>query len=76
MLSPAGSSYLSDLRDTLVKTAYERRDVWPSRQKALEDLKTSRRTTTWHPRTVELFVVSSSLHPSERLPILYAGACT
>jgi len=56
MLSPAGPEYLYPLRNELIKSAYQRRDVWPSREYALQDLKSRPRTAIWHPRILELFV--------------------
>jgi hypothetical protein len=55
MLSPGGQEPVYLLREKLVKSAYERRDVWPSREKALQSLKSN---TRWHPRVQELFIVS------------------
>ncbi|KDQ62330.1 hypothetical protein JAAARDRAFT_149140 [Jaapia argillacea MUCL 33604] len=56
MLSPAGPEWLYGLRSRLVKYAYERRDVWASREHALESLKKGKRTEIWHPKVLELFV--------------------
>ena len=39
MLSPDGRERLRDLRVKLVRSAYERRDVWATREEAWEDLK-------------------------------------
>lgn len=58
MLSPAGPDYFNDLRKRLVKGAYERRDVWPTREEAKEALINRPRTSKWHPRVLDLYVVS------------------
>lgn len=60
MLSPGGPEYLYPLRTMLVKSAYERRDVWPSRENALQNLRNRHRTAKWDPRILELFVVSAA----------------
>ena len=57
MLSPDGPQYFYDLRRILLKKAYERRDVWASREHALSALKTRNRTSRWHPRVLDLYVV-------------------
>lgn len=57
ILNPLGHHLLQWLREALVKSAYERRDVWPSRAHALANLKAKQRTSKWHPRVTELFVV-------------------
>lgn len=59
MLSPGGPEYLYPLRDTLVKSAYARQDVWSSREHALRNLRSRHRAAKWHPRILELFVVSA-----------------
>lgn len=57
MISPAGPQHLKNLRSILVKGAYERRDVWPNAEQAMEALKRRARTTKWDPRILDLFVV-------------------
>jgi hypothetical protein len=57
MLSPDGPEYFYDLRRTLLKKAYERRDVWADREHAKIALKTRRRTARWHPRVLDLYIV-------------------
>ena len=57
MISPAGPQHLKNLRSILVKGAYERRDVWPDAEQAMEALKGRSRTTKWDPRILDLFVV-------------------
>jgi len=56
LLSSVGSEPLRGLRDILIKGAYERRDVWPSRERALEALKGRNRTAKWHPQVLDLYV--------------------
>ncbi|KAJ7721143.1 Alpha/beta hydrolase fold-1 [Mycena metata] len=58
-LSPAGSNHLHRLRELLVKGAYERRDMWPNREVAMQGLKRRSRTTKWDPRILGIFVVTS-----------------
>lgn len=64
MLSPAGPEHLKKLRALLIKGAYERRDVWPSRETAMAALEKRERTKKWDPRILHLFVVrlSPALH--------------
>lgn len=57
LLSPGGKEHVYSLRKRLVRSAYERRDVWPSREDAFQSLKMK---TSWHPRVIELFVVKIS----------------
>ncbi|KAI5116764.1 hypothetical protein M0805_004981 [Coniferiporia weirii] len=67
MLSPGGPEHLQPLRVDLVRGAYERRDVWPSRQHALEALKQRGRTRMWDPRMLEVFVkYGLRTHPGAR----------
>ena len=58
MLSPGGREPLKPLRFDLVRGAYERRDVWPNREDALDALKQRGRTRRWDPRSLNVFVVS------------------
>ncbi|KAF9224545.1 hypothetical protein BS17DRAFT_80578 [Gyrodon lividus] len=53
LLSPGGLEILQDLKSNLVQSAYERRDVWPSREDALKYL---RSRTRWDPRVLDLYV--------------------
>jgi hypothetical protein len=59
MLSPSAEA-VEPLRHILIKYAYERRDVWPSRKHAYQDLKSKRRCERWDPRVLDLYIV---LHP-------------
>lgn len=59
LFSPAGSQYVQYLRMALVRSAYERRDVFRSRADALRFFRKKDRASQWHPRVVELFVVSA-----------------
>jgi len=80
LLSPAGPEYLYPLRNELIRSAYERRDVWPSREYALQDLKSKPRTARWHPQILELFVkYALRRHPGSYSETPYNGvtlACT
>ncbi|KAH8115696.1 Alpha/beta hydrolase fold-1 [Phellopilus nigrolimitatus] len=67
MLSPKGSACLQNLRVDLVRSAYERRDVWSNRQQALEALKQRGRTRKWDPRVLDVFVTYAlRTHPGAR----------
>ncbi|KAF7300970.1 Abhydrolase domain-containing protein mpaH [Mycena indigotica] len=69
LISPAGGQHLIKLRELLVKGAYERRDVWPDREKALAALKTRDRTKKWDPRILEIFVKYGIVeHPGNQYP--------
>jgi hypothetical protein len=57
MLSADGPELFAGLRSALVKSAYERRDVWSNREQALATLKERNRTSRWDPRVLDLFVV-------------------
>ncbi|KAI0269361.1 Alpha/Beta hydrolase protein [Gloeopeniophorella convolvens] len=52
MLNPDASDALEPLRRVLLRGAYERRDSWPSREKALAHLAAA----GWHPQVAALFV--------------------
>lgn len=56
ILSPLGPHYMQPLRNRLVTGAYERRDVWKTREIARKNLMQNK-TKTWDPRIVDLFVV-------------------
>ncbi|KAL5488428.1 hypothetical protein ACEPAI_6546 [Sanghuangporus weigelae] len=56
MLSPGGREYLEELRYGLVRSAYERHDVWPDRKRALRYLKDRDRTKLWDPRMLQSFI--------------------
>jgi len=77
MLSPGGQDHVYLLRKSLVRSAYERRDVWPTREHALQSLKSK---TRWHPRVAELFVkYALRPHPGSYADPPYNGftlACT
>jgi len=77
MLSPGGQEHVYSLRKILVRSAYERRDVWPSRESALRSLRSN---TRWHPRVAELFVkYALRPHPGSFADPPYHGftlACT
>jgi hypothetical protein len=81
MLSPAGPEYLLPLRRALVKSAYERRDVWSSLEEASWALKKRDRTKKWHPKVLDLYVKHALRpHPGSRFnDVPYTGvtlACT
>ncbi|KAG2122542.1 hypothetical protein BD769DRAFT_1629204 [Suillus cothurnatus] len=55
------------LRRILIKYAYERRDVWPSRKHAYQDLKSKRRCERWDPRVLDLYIkFGLRTHPGAR----------
>ena len=56
MLSPSADA-VEPLRRMLIKYAYQRRDAWPSRECAYQNLKSRKRTESWDPRVLELYVV-------------------
>lgn len=56
LFSPGGQEQVYSLRKRLIRSAYERRDVWHTREEALQHLKSG---TRWDPRVQELFVVGS-----------------
>ncbi|KAH7930373.1 hypothetical protein BV22DRAFT_1109402 [Leucogyrophana mollusca] len=56
MLSPQGPEAVYPLRLGLVKGAYERRDVWDTKEDAYRYLKSRRRTERWDPRVLELYI--------------------
>lgn len=63
MLSPDGRHHLERLRKVLVKSAKERRHVWPDRESArqyLEERMGLPKRQKWDPRVIDLFVVRSS----------------
>lgn len=70
MLSPGGRHLLERLRFKLVRSAYERRDVWPDKDHALISLKNS--TESWDPRMVRLFVVSIAISTYVPVPSTHA----
>ncbi|KAG2064661.1 alpha/beta-hydrolase [Suillus decipiens] len=65
MLSPNAKA-VEPLRRILVKNAYERRDVWPSRECAYQELKPRRR---WDPRVLDLYIkFGLRTHPGAHHP--------
>lgn len=56
MLSPNGALPLADLRQSLVKGACERKDVWSSKPHALKDLTSKARKAPWDRRALALYV--------------------
>jgi len=56
LLCSLGLEPLRGLRSFLIKGAYQRRDVWPSRERAMEVMKLRQRSASWHPRVLELYV--------------------
>jgi pimeloyl-ACP methyl ester carboxylesterase len=66
MLSPSAEA-VEPLRHILIKYAYERRDVWPSRKHAHQDLKSKRRCERWDPRVLDLYIkFGLRTHPGAR----------
>lgn len=60
MLSPNAEA-VEPLRSILIKYAYERRDVWPSREYAYQNLKSRQRCERWDPRVLDLYIVRHPL---------------
>lgn len=56
MLSPNGAAPLTELRKALIRSACERRDVWPNKPYALRDLTTKARKSPWDRRALALYV--------------------
>ncbi|KAG2751062.1 alpha/beta-hydrolase [Suillus brevipes Sb2] len=57
------------LRSILIKYAYERRDVWPSREFAYKNLKSRQRCERWDPRVLDLYIkFGLRTHPGARHP--------
>ncbi|KAG2035293.1 Alpha/beta hydrolase fold-1 [Suillus americanus] len=66
MLSPTAEA-VEPLRHILIKHAYERRDVWPSREHAFQDLESRRRCKRWDPRVLDLYIkFGLRTHPGAR----------
>ncbi|KAF8838206.1 hypothetical protein BDN67DRAFT_109238 [Paxillus ammoniavirescens] len=64
LLSPGGLEIINDIKLNLIKSAYERRDVWASREDALQYL---RSRTPWDPRVLELYVKHGlRIHPAAK----------
>ncbi|OAX32257.1 alpha/beta-hydrolase, partial [Rhizopogon vinicolor AM-OR11-026] len=55
MLSPSVEA-VEPLRRMLIKHAYRRRDSWPSRECAFQDLKSRKRTERWDSRVLDLYI--------------------
>lgn len=66
MLSPSADA-VEPLRRKLIKYAYQRRDTWPSREHAYQNLKSRKRTESWDPRVLDLYIVLHSLTRSNRI---------
>ncbi|KAJ8508417.1 hypothetical protein ONZ45_g9309 [Pleurotus djamor] len=83
MLSPDGRHHLDRLRQVLVASASERRDVWPDREAAkkyLQERMNRPGRVPWDPRVIEVFVKHGlRQHPVTALEASYQGvslACT
>ncbi|KAG2153451.1 Alpha/beta hydrolase fold-1 [Suillus bovinus] len=74
MLSPTAEA-VEPLCRTLIKNAYERRDVWPSREYAHQDLRSRTRCKRWDPRVLDLYIkFGLRTHPGARhLKMPYDG---
>lgn len=68
MLSTTAEA-VEPLRSILIKYAYERRDVWPSREFAYKNLKSRQRCERWDPRVLDLYIkFGLRTHPGARHP--------
>ncbi|KAL4067117.1 hypothetical protein V8B97DRAFT_1977937 [Scleroderma yunnanense] len=56
LLSPQGLKPLRPLQKHLIQSAYDRREVWPSRKDALEYFTSKRHITHWDPHVIDLYV--------------------
>ncbi|EGO30149.1 hypothetical protein SERLADRAFT_341696, partial [Serpula lacrymans var. lacrymans S7.9] len=56
MMSAGGPGPIHPLRVMLIKHAYERQDVWCSREAAWRSLQGRRRTENWDPQVLKLYV--------------------
>lgn len=61
LLNPYGEENLHRLREYFIRGVCERRDVWTSRQQALEHLRKSARL--WDPRALDVYIVRSLPKP-------------
>ncbi|KAG2144719.1 uncharacterized protein EDB93DRAFT_1087543, partial [Suillus bovinus] len=72
-LSPTTEA-VEPLRLILIKFAYERRDVWPSREYAYHNLKSRRRCKRCDPRVLNLYVkLGLWTHPGARHPTMVSA---
>ncbi|KIM52365.1 hypothetical protein SCLCIDRAFT_141294 [Scleroderma citrinum Foug A] len=67
LLSPQGLKPLHPLQRRLIQSAYDRRDVWPSRANALQYFTARRKITHWDLRVLELYV-KFGLKPHQEIP--------
>lgn len=77
LLSPQGLEPLRPLQVRLVQGAYERRDVWPSREDAAEYLEANKHIALWDRRVLELYVrYGLRSHPGAQHEVApYTGVC-
>lgn len=57
LLSPQGPTALDRLKTRLVKSAQQRRDIWPTRKHASSYFSSNRHLARWHPDVLNLYVV-------------------
>lgn len=80
MLSPNGAPPLAELRKSLIKGACERKDVWPNRLHALNDLTAKAHKAPWDRRALVLYVKHGLMtHKGAKWEPPYMGvtlACT
>ncbi|KAI6044065.1 hypothetical protein EDC04DRAFT_458063 [Pisolithus marmoratus] len=77
LLSPQGLEPLRPLQVRLVQNAYERRDVWPSREDAMDYLGTNKHIARWDRRVLVLYVrYGLRNHPGAQHEVApYTGVC-
>lgn len=74
MLSPNGAAPLVKLRKHLVRSASERRDVWPDKSYALRDLTIKARKSPWDQHALALYVEHALIpHKGAKLDPPYLG---
>lgn len=56
MLTPPGYEMPRVAGERWIVATYQRQDVWPSRQAATKDLRSTRGYKNWDPAMIELFV--------------------
>lgn len=77
LLSPQGPEPLKPLQARLVQSAYERRDVWPSREDAMKYLSANKHIALWDLRVLALYVrYGLRSHPGVQHKVApYSGVC-
>ncbi|KAG8967846.1 hypothetical protein FRC03_009249 [Tulasnella sp. 419] len=76
MLMPPGVD-IRRVNKIFIPSAYQRRDVWPSKEAALQEFKAGKGYKTWDPEMLELFVqYGLRTHPAVNFKVSpYKGVC-